>query len=317
MSHNKNKKNLGQNFLKRETFWGKQWAQYATKQKLVLSLLVVILVSAVGVGIKNMFFPQRVQQASVLELPTREEIPGWWYKDYFGSSVCELDICADEADPDGDKLTNAQEFYYRTDPFKTHTVEDKDWNDGELVARGLDPSRPGRMTFDEVGEEDNVILESLVYDNDLKQLVAEANDISKVNIPEVPDARLQITHTNTNETYQTYLREFGATVNKYFTLEDAKQIKLMLETPESDIGNLPVRATMLAMDLEKIRVPTIFVTFHKHNISFYNLLAKILIVPATGSLKETDIWYDNVQAFLAVQQKLDFEKQVLAKQFGE
>src|SRR5690606_16742899 len=105
--------------------------------------------------------------------------PGWWYKEHFGSSVCEIDMCAPEADPDNDGLNNTQEFYYHSNPFKTHTVEDPEWNDGELVARGFDPSRAGRVTFDEVLSEDNLTLESLVYDNDLQQMVSEANDISK------------------------------------------------------------------------------------------------------------------------------------------
>lgn len=317
MSKNQNKKHLNQNFLNRESFWDKQWSQYATKQRLILSLLVVVLISGTALGIKNKFFSKDIQQSSTIESSISSEIPGWWYKDYFGSSVCELAMCAPEADPDNDKLTNAQEYYYHTDPFKTHTVEDKEWNDGELVARGFDPSRPGRLTFDEIIEEDNVILESLVYDNDLKQLVADANDISKVAIPEVSDDKLNITYNITNEVYQAYLKEFSATVNRYFTKEDAAQIKIMLETPESDIGNLPVRSTMLAQDLQKIKVPAQFLTFHKYSIAFYQLLAQVLLVPNGGSLKESDAWYDNVQAFLAVQQRLDFEKEVLTKQFGE
>jgi len=317
MSHNKNKKNLSQNFLKKETFWGKQWAQYATKQKLILSLLVVILVSAGAIGIKNKFFSGNTKQASVVELPTREEIPGWWYSEYFGSSVCQIDMCAAEADPDGDKLTNAQEFYYHTDPFKTHTAEDAEWNDGELVARGFDPSRPGRLTFDQVVEEDNVLLESLVYENDLKQMVAEANDISKVMIPQIADDKLQITNSLSNEVVQTYLADFQSTVDKYFTKEQVSQVKMMLENPTSDVGDLPVKAAMLAQDLEKIKVPAIFLTFHKYNISFYTLLGKIINPPPVTSVKEYNAWYDNVQAFMAVQQKLSFERQVLAKQLGQ
>jgi len=313
MSKNKTKNHLKINFLKKDNLW----AKYATRQNFVLSLMVVILISATGVGIKNKFFPQQSQQASTLELPAREEIPGWWYKQYFGSSVCTFGMCLPEADADNDRLTNAQEFYYHTDPFNPKTVGDVDWNDGELVARGFDPSRPGRITFEEVTGEDNLTLESLVYDTDVKQLVAEANDISKVNIPIVAEDKLKITYDISNESFQTYLGEFSSVVNKYFTNAELSQVITMLETPESNVGNLPLKATMLSQELEKIKVPTVFLTFHKYSISFYQLLGQVLMVPVTGSVKESDTWYDNVQAFLAVQQKLDFEKNVLAKQFGE
>jgi len=312
MSKNKNKNHLKINFLKKDNFW----AKYATKQNSILALMVVILISATGIGIKNKFFPSNVQLASNFVLPDREEIPGWWYKEHFGTSVCTMDVCHPNADPDGDKLTNAQEFYYHTDPFNPNTVGDE-LNDGELVARGFDPSRPGRMTFDEVLEDDNIILESLVYDTDIKRMVAEANDISKINIPVVAEDKLKISYDIRSEVYQNYLRELNQTVNKYFTKEEASQMARMLESPESDIGNLPLRSTMLAQDLEKITVPISFVTFHKYTISFYQLLGQVLMVPVTGSVRESEAWYDNVQAFLAVQQKLDFEKQVLTKQFGQ
>ena len=45
-------------------------------------------------------------------------------------------------DPDGDGLTNEQEFDRWTDPLDADT-DDDGWQDGEEVARNTDPLNPG------------------------------------------------------------------------------------------------------------------------------------------------------------------------------
>src|SRR3989344_4819843 len=82
-------------------------------------------------------------------------IPGWWYSDYFGASTCDGGSCAPEADPDEDKLTNEQEYFYHSNPL-TPDSNQNGATDGADVAAGFDPSRPGQVTFEELESAANI-----------------------------------------------------------------------------------------------------------------------------------------------------------------
>jgi hypothetical protein len=66
---------------------------------------------------------------------------------------------------------------------------------------------------------------------------------------------------------------------------------------------------MVALELKALPVPVELLMFHKYNIALFELMPKVISVPADVSGKDGDIWYEQAQAFLAVQQKLDFEFQ--------
>src|SRR6185437_1261579 len=57
-----------------------------------------------------------ISSAVVVPTAYASDLPGWWYKQYFGASICTTHICLPNSDPDGDGLTNEQEYYYHTDP---------------------------------------------------------------------------------------------------------------------------------------------------------------------------------------------------------
>ncbi len=245
------------------------------------------------------------------------EIPAWWNAEYFSGSICDQENCKPEADPDQDGLTNSQEFYYHTHPLTPYTVGDE-LNDGQLVAAGFDPSKPGRVTFEEAASDDSVLLESLVFDQDVKELVAESNDISKVALPVVKDSELKLNYDGSNQIYQAYLVQMQSTVSKYFSPQDLVSIRETIKTG-SGPGLIQIisKSEMLASDLKTLTVPVKFLSFHKYTIALYQLLPEVLDAPASDTTDpEGDIWYDKAQAFLAVQQKLDFEKQLLIKELG-
>src|SRR6185503_17407827 len=137
-----------------------------------------------------------------------------WYKQYFGASICTSENCKSEADPDLDGLTNQQEYYYHSDPMKDHTVGDK-MNDGELVAHGFVPSKSGQITFAQASSDDNIVGESLFFNDDIKNEIQSSNDISQVTTPLIPDAQLKIVG-DSQSSFQEYDKQVNDKINKYF-----------------------------------------------------------------------------------------------------
>lgn len=272
----------------------------------VTALTVVIFVLGAGIAL---FKLKPVKKAAVSAVA--DQIPGWWNQQYFSSSTCDKDICLPAADPDKDNLTNVQEFYYHTNPLVAFTAGDT-INDGQLVAAGYDPSKPGRVTFDQVANPENLLGESLVFASDVKQMVADANDIGKVNLPLVQDDQLQVVYGESEEVYKTYISRLQSVFTRYFRTQDINNITEILKSGnDTEVIDIKIKAAALAEDLKAIPVPGRFLTFHKYNIVEFQLLSEIIPAPADISGPGGDVWYEKVQAFLAVQQKLSFEEQVL------
>ncbi len=284
------------------------------KRKAVLGILVLIVVVGFGSAIFKYVTNKPKTQAEIKV--TDNTLPGWWLQDYFGSSVCSEDICKADNDPDKDGLTNAQEYFYHTDPFNLHTAKDT-LNDGQLVAAGFDPSKPGHVTFDEVANPDNLFGESLVFAQDVQQMVADSKDISKVALPLVEDDKLQIIEGETPAIFEEYTSKLQSTIGKYFRKQDLSNLTEILKSgSDAQIADVKLKAALLASDLKTFPVPKKFLMFHKYNISMFQLLSEILSAPTDLSGTDGDAWYDKVQQFLAVQQKLSFEQQFLAKEFS-
>jgi hypothetical protein len=69
-----------------------------------------------------------------------DEVSDGWRTRYFGSVLCDGDG-APGADPDGDSLTNAMEYRYRTDPTSADTDFDG-WDDDVEIEKGTNPLDP-------------------------------------------------------------------------------------------------------------------------------------------------------------------------------
>lgn len=261
---------------------------------------------------KHFSKPIKVSQT---ESVAQSDLPGWWMEKYFGSVTCSQDICKSDADPDQDKLTNTQELYYHTNPLVAFTVNDS-LNDGQLVAAGFDPSRAGRMTFDQVAEPDNILGESLLVNQDLKDIVAEQNDISKVPLPLVADDKLKVTSVVTEEVYQRYSSTLKDTINKYFTSNDLANITETLKSNPADTESIKTKSGLLANELKAITVPQRMLMYHKYLLAFFELLPKVLLndndIAQDTSSTASDVWYQNAQAFFVTTQKLNIEAQSLS-----
>ncbi len=268
---------------------------------LITFITIVIFVFGSGLVAYNKFF--KSNKTSVVSGESTE-IPAWWYQKYFGKSICEIDLCRAEEDPDGDKLTNKQEYYYHTDPQNDHTIQDE-MNDGELVAAGFDPSRKGRMTFDQAASDDNILGESLLLDLDIKKLVAEDMNIDNIILPLVQDDELRIVTDESEESYNRYSDEMKSVTDRYFP---DQRIDSIIEIFESGNGaaleDARYRASSLAHDLKKIPVPSKLLLFHKYNIALTQLISDVTDPRAIGS----DAWYDKAQALFATQQRLNLEQ---------
>jgi hypothetical protein len=282
-------------------------------QRKYLVIVMLVFISSIGLyyGLKQ----RAAKQALLNEIGTADEqTPAWWLQKYFGASTCTSDSCKPEADPDKDKLTNAQEFYYHSHPLNPHTIGDT-LNDGQLVAQGFDPSRPGKMTFDEVVSDDNLLYESIVYEEDIKKMVNESQDISKIKLQLPLDADLKVIAEDNPESFKKYFNDMESNVAKYFPKANMENLKTVIKSGDADqVENIKSSTKDLVEELKNMPVPARLVTFHKYNIAFYILLGDVLPGPQMDNQASIDHWYDTAQSFLAVQQRLDLEKQVLMKE---
>lgn len=238
-------------------------------------------------------------------------IPAWWLDDYFGSSVCEYDQCKYEADPDEDKLTNGQEYYYRSNPNESDTNKNGQ-SDGDDVSQDFDPSRPGKVTFEEAASDVSILGESLVFDKDIKDLYNEQMDINRVGIQLIPDARLTIINNETDDDYRRYFEDFKDAVDQYFPQDRLAEAMMAFETGTmQEARGASKDALALSIELSKIKVPSRMVAFHKYNIAVYQVLYDLMVLDDKSndpSSPESEVWYDKAEALLASLQRLELEK---------
>ncbi|MBX4191661.1 MAG: hypothetical protein KW804_02590, partial [Candidatus Doudnabacteria bacterium] len=151
----------------RSNFEHKRKNNFFKWKYLVIVMLVFVSTTALYFGLKQ----KMNKQAIVSGIGTSDDqTPGWWLQKYFSSSTCTTIACEPGSDPDNDKLTNAQEFYYHSNPLNPNTIGDP-LNDGQLVAQGFDPSRPGKISFEEAASDDSILYESIVFEEDIKKMV--------------------------------------------------------------------------------------------------------------------------------------------------
>jgi len=299
MSKNNNKNQYG-SFSIAET-GNKKYTRY-----FVAAFMVAIFVFS---GVTWWQKTNKPEPQAALALTTG--IPGWWYQQYFGSSICEKEVCQPDADPDRDKLTNAQEFFYNSHPTDSHTVDDE-MNDGELVAAGFDPSRKGRKTFDEVASESNIFDESLVFDQDLKQIINETANINALRLPEIGDNELKIV-PDSEQSIRAYIEKADDAVARHFPNDRQKYIEdAMASKNPARIYDVQNRLTAAEIDLRKIEVPVTLTQMHKYSILFLRTVSKVIDVPTPDVLADEanpvgNMWYDNTQILALLYQKMDLE----------
>ena len=259
------------------------------------------------------------KQAVVASVETNSSIPGWWYQQYFGTSVCAQDICQPDQDPDQDKLSNAQEFFYHTNPKMAFTVKDS-LNDGQLVALGFDPSRVGHMTFDQVTSDDMIIGDSLVFNSDIKQLINESVDLTKISVPAINNAELNLSQDASQEAAATYLASVKQTFNKYLSTTGARIENAIKYGDEETLTSITNSLMKAVVELKATSVPPNFVQLHKYSIGFLQLLPTIFNAPPQDVLLDDhnpvgNQWYENAQATFSLYQKMTLETSRLQTQY--
>jgi len=276
--------------------------------RLMQPKFAVILVAIIAVGATAFVLHKKDKpEAAKFEVPKAfaSELPGWWLKDNFGASTCSQDICKTDADPDGDKLTNAQEFYYHSDPNKKDT-NNNGLNDGEDVAAGFDPSKPGKVTFEEAASDDSVVGESLVFDKDIKQMFAEDISPDKVRVPE-PDANLiKISNDDSKQAVASYVKSSISIINKNFP--DGYDLQNFAGTQNNSMKAIA--------ELSNLSVPQTALQMQKYLLSFFQILPSVAQMPSQAELGdknnvEANTWYDNAQIFLVLMQKIQLEQHKL------
>jgi hypothetical protein len=246
------------------------------------------------------------------------ELPGWWLKDNFGSSVCQQDACKTDSDPDSDKLTNAQEYYYHSNPVVADTNKNG-LNDGEDVAQGFDPSKPGKVTFEDASSDDSIVGESLVFDKNIKQMFAEEVNPDKIKIPEPDPSLIKISSDDSKAAVMDYLKDSDAIVKKYLPSDYSDYITTATNTQNASmIGKVQSDSTKAVVELSKLSVPGPAVQIHKYLLNFFQLLPNVVNMPSQEQIDnmtdtQAGLWYDQTQAFLMLAQKIELEKNKISK----
>ncbi|HYE22055.1 MAG TPA: hypothetical protein VD998_00515 [Verrucomicrobiae bacterium] len=289
--------------------WMVQYQPYFKPASIIV--LAVVFVIGTAVILFNQSKNNNSQQAQTPQAMATD-LPGWWYYDHFGTSVCDKETCKTENDPDSDKLNNGQEFYYKTDPNDPDS-NDNDRNDGEDVANGFDPSKPGSVTFQQAESDEEIFGESLLFGEDVKKDLATSLNPNNVIIELVADSELRITNENSVEALTNYLLASEKAVTKYFTKDKAAYIaNAMNSNNVQTLNEIKDKAANTILELKRIEVPREFVALHKYTIAYFTLLQRIVFIPDDAALGDEfnpqgNKWFDDTQAFMVLMDRIEIE----------
>lgn len=299
-------RNTNQNQTKFQRVY--QWTtENRTRSSLVVFALIVTIGSTYGLATKLFNGPVELDATGVEIAAKQGEVPGWWFNENFGASVCEQEDCLPSADPDKDKLSNYQEYFYSSDPKNTDTNANGN-TDGEDVAFGFVPNKPGKVTFTEAGSDETILGESLAYNDEVKQIIVGMTDYNKVLIPEINELELNVLKTSTRDDFVNYILKMNEETNKYTVLPNiADSIKQQDPNMLDEIKRL---SASLVNDYKNVDVPADAVQLHKYHLALWQLMPMVAEIP-TGtadaeSLFDEDVneWYDSVQAMISLNQKI-------------
>ncbi len=290
--------------------------KFFKRKYLVYFLFIFILATSAYFGFKQ---KNKSVVSSASTSVSDSDIPGWWLQQYFGASVCAEERCQASFDPDKDKLSNEQEFFYHSNPLNSDTNKNG-LNDGEDVANNYDPSKEGNVSFDELQSDEGILNESLIFDYDVKQLINDMTDPSKVKLPEVKNEEIILSNDNSKEAKTEYVKKSNEIAAKYFNFDVEKTFQSAAQTGDIDqINEIKIRSLKMISEFKTLPVPPDFIQLHKYYISQGLLIPKVITIPSADTLglensNEDDIWYDNAQAYLILLQKIAIEKQRIKQQ---
>jgi hypothetical protein len=284
--------------------------------KIAVIFVCLLTAGAAIYGIKQKQKPKVASSTVVVPQVSSTTIPGWWYQQYFGASVCNEDKCKPDADPDHDGLNNQQEYYYKTDPTKAHTVGDK-LNDGQLVAQNFDPSKKGHLTFEQAGSDDEILGEGLAFNNDISKLINEEVNLN-LTYPVIDNSELKISSDNSKKAIIDYLDKSDLIVHENFP-NGLNEIQNYSNTPDQ-INQIQKSSSKTVQNLKNLPVPPAALQAHKDLIILIQLLPKVLAIPDKTVLEDNmnpvgNQWYDNSRIYFSVLQKITMEIRNIQNQY--
>ena len=286
-------------------------AFYNKKSVRILSAAILVLIAAF-----SFWFLDKRSEDKAKNLVTSEgfdeKIPGWWLADYFGSSVCNEKRCEPNTDPDNDKLTNAQEYYFHSNPLVADTNKNG-FDDGEDVARGVDPSREGDVAFEEVVTDESILGETLVYNQDIKEIINELTDPNRIELPKINEAEINVIEDNSQEAIAKYLTESDKVFLEYFGEDGSSYIEqALISNNQTLIEDIKLKFAQALIDFKNLEVPSNALQLHKYGIAYLQLLPLVVDVPPAYVLEdqystEGNAWYDQSTALFSLYQKIELE----------
>lgn len=250
---------------------------------LVVLLLAAASSAAVGWKLYQTYPEDSIKAASGPGLLPRE----WLIKYFANDDENAAGIGGPDGDPDGDILTNMQEFYFNTNPANPDTDNDGQI-DGAEVAINSNPNGPGELYSTEFAKRiaDQYLisnnLEEFKSENIEKQILGLLNppDPAKIEVV-LPDKKtLKISSQNTPEAIDRYFQE---SIEATDLLDvDSRSLQVVLQNP----GGIDHQSTLgliyEAMNkFRAVKVPSDALYFHQLRLAALQAAANLLEIAKT------------------------------------
>jgi hypothetical protein len=269
---------------------------------LAVIILIVAGASALGFYLYSSSSQKPGKSSAVAEVKART-LPRDWLLKYFATDdENSLAVGGPEGDPDGDILTNEQEFFYGTDPTNPDTLGDGQL-DGVKVAANINPLTGGplntldyaKLAADRVIEAYNV--PEFKRENIEKQVLGLLNppDPAKLDVG-LPDPKtLKVSNDNSMAAIDDYFQKFDKYTQDFDTSDQG--VQNILENPGLSDSAMTLANIYEAINsLRNLSVPSDFLKVHQLHIAALFAAANILEINKTIDLTvDMELQKDKVQ----------------------
>ena len=247
-------------------------------KRFVLLAGVLLVIAAIVVTSLRLYDKQQAEKQKLLAKARASEgscmLPDGWLKKHFGTAdVTDPRVGGPEGDPDGDILTNCQEFFFAADP--TNPVTSGSGQiDGVKVAVGMSPVS-GEAFFSDAEMKklsDQFLVsqnaEEFKTENIQKQVQELLNppDINKIELRLEDPKALRVSSDNSPQAVAAYLQGVGeATADVDF---DEQNLQGVLDDPSAFPGAVASGSVYDAIDrLRALPAPSNMLRFHQLHIA--------------------------------------------------
>lgn len=223
------------------------------------------------------------------------KIPAEWLMRHFGTSdLSNSAVGGEEGDPDGDILTNYQEYVFGTNPNKYDSDNDGE-SDGMEVAFGQNPDGEGMLPIAEKTEEYIQSLGSDYEDFTQEKITSDVEKFfgaDRVFVPDLPpDSELKIISQNDEAAFEKY---YADTIGLQFA--DEEELKRLeagfLSLAPEEAANFSAKLEAALKVLKATPVPSDLVNIHKLKIAQLKAGIAMFDLLKNGSYREGE---DNQQ----------------------